>query len=36
MDRGAWKGTVHGVTESQTQLNIMCQMCLLICTVVLV
>ena len=21
MDRGAWRATVHGVTESQTQLN---------------
>ena len=36
MDRGAWRGTVHGVTESQTRLNVTCQMRPLICNVVLV
>ena len=24
MDRGAWQGTVHGVVQSQTQLNRLC------------
>ena len=36
MDRGAWRGTVHGVTESLTRLNVTCQMRPLICNVVLV